>query len=177
MTGELEGQVRWSDLDSSFGRTCRELLAAISETDTETSDPCWRKLYASQNQPFLYLDCRANRSGQRQEPLTVMDGLSRGELTTLNTGESPNVAVESRLLQILEVNAPEKYYLSARACQGILTRANRRGKKLPDILQRALEYMIEGRKEKETARNSGESTTTSSNLLRSRKTSETRCET
>ena len=142
MTGELEGQVRWSDLDSLFGKTCRELLAVISETDTETSALSWKKLSASRNQPFLYLDCRTSRSGQRQEPLTVMGGLSLGELTTLNTGESPNVAVESRLSQILEANAPEKYCLSAKACQGILTRANRRGKKLPDILQMALEDMI-----------------------------------
>lgn len=142
MTGELEGQVRWSDLDSLFGRTCRELLAAISETDTETSALSWKKLSASQNQPFLYLDCRGSRNGQRQEPLTVMGGLSLGELTTLNTGEFPNVAVESRLSQILEVNAPEKYCLSSKACRGILTRANRRGKKLPDILHMALEQMI-----------------------------------
>ena len=42
-----------------------------------------------------------------------------------------------------EVNAPERYYLSARACQGILTRASKRGKKLPDLLQTALLEMIE----------------------------------
>ena len=72
----------------------------------------------------------------------VMGGLSLGELTTLNTGESPNAVAESRLSQILEVAAPEKYYLSAKACQGILNRANRRGKKLPEILQKALESMI-----------------------------------
>ena len=72
----------------------------------------------------------------------VMGGLSLGELMMLNTGESPNAAVESRLSQILEVNAPEKYRLSAKACQGILNRANRRGKKLPEILQKALESMI-----------------------------------
>ena len=45
--------------------------------------------------------------------------------------------------QILEVNVPQKYFLSARACQGILTRASRRGKKLPDLLQMALLEMIE----------------------------------
>ena len=38
---------------------------------------------------------------------------------------------------------PQKYFLSARACQGILTRASRRGKKLPDLLQMALLEMIE----------------------------------
>lgn len=33
--------------------------------------------------------------------------------------------------------------MSARACQGILTRASKRGKKLPDLLQTALLEMIE----------------------------------
>lgn len=55
----------------------------------------------------------------------------------------PHSAVkESLLSQILEVNAPEKYFLSARACRGILTRASRRGKKLPDLLETALLEMI-----------------------------------
>ena len=49
----------------------------------------------------------------------------------------------SLLSQILEVNVPQKYFLSARACQGILIRASRRGKKLPDLLQMALLEMIE----------------------------------
>jgi len=39
---------------------------------------------------------------------------------------------------ILEDNVPQKYYLSARACQGILTRASRRGKPLPEVLRQAL---------------------------------------
>lgn len=37
----------------------------------------------------------------------------------------------------------ERYFLSARACQGILTRASRRGKALPDLLKTALLDMIE----------------------------------
>lgn len=57
---------------------------------------------------------------------------------TRNTGESPNVAVESRLSQILEATPHPKYCLSARACQGILNRAARRGKDLPDMLKQAL---------------------------------------
>lgn len=61
-----------------------------------------------------------------------------GELSTLNIGERPSVAVESRLSWILEDNAPERYYLSARACQSILNRASRRGKELPEILRVAL---------------------------------------
>jgi hypothetical protein len=61
----------------------------------------------------------------------------------LNTGESPSVAVESTLSSILEANVPEKYYLSAKACEGILRRAEKRGKELPQMLKAALEQMIE----------------------------------
>ena len=71
-----------------------------------------------------------------------MDGALRTELSTLNTGESPSDAVESMLSSILEVNAPEKYSLSPRACEGILRRAERRGKKLPEMLELALRQTI-----------------------------------
>ena len=45
----------------------------------------------------------------------------------------------STLSQILQVGVPEKYYLSQRACLGILRRASARGKQLPEILRIALE--------------------------------------
>lgn len=54
-------------------------------------------------------------------------------------GEYPSVENASVLSQILEEDAPVKYSLSAKACQGILNRANKRGKALPDVLQKALE--------------------------------------
>lgn len=53
-------------------------------------------------------------------------------------GECPREEKESLLSQILEVNPHPKYCLSAKACQGILRRANSRGKKLPPILEQAL---------------------------------------
>lgn len=127
-----------------------EHSAAIEE---KTSQPCWKKLRVSQNQDFLYLDCRTSRNGQKQEPLTVMGGLSLGELTTLRTGEKPSetavqemlsvwgphsVAEESRLSQILEANPLPKYNLTAKACLGILRRAERRGKDLPERLKAVL---------------------------------------
>lgn len=49
----------------------------------------------------------------------------------------PSAAVESTLSQILEANVPKKYYLSAKACEGILRRAERRGKELPPMLKTA----------------------------------------
>lgn len=64
---------------------------------------------------------------------------SHGECLTLNSGESPNVAVASHLSQILEAQPLPKYYLSPKACQGVLRRAERRGKELPPILKAALE--------------------------------------
>ena len=64
------------------------------------------------------------------------------KLSTRNIGECPSVAVESTLSQILEANVPGKYSLSAKACAGILRRAERRGKELPPMLKAALEYVI-----------------------------------
>ena len=53
-------------------------------------------------------------------------------------GESPSVDAESHLSQILEDSPLQKYYLSAKACQGILNRAAQRGKDLPEALKTAL---------------------------------------
>lgn len=57
---------------------------------------------------------------------------------TLSIGEFPSVARESTLSQILDLNAPEKYSLSSKAKAGILRRAKKRGKELPDMLRDAL---------------------------------------
>ena len=51
----------------------------------------------------------------------------------------PKDVEESFLSEILQEGVPEKYYLSARACQGILNRASKRGKELPEVLRIALE--------------------------------------
>ena len=42
------------------------------------------------------------------------------------------------LSSILMEGVPERYYLSPKACQGILRRASERGKKLPVLLETAL---------------------------------------
>ena len=57
---------------------------------------------------------------------------------TVNCTESPSIPISSRLSEILQTDADAKYNLSARACQGILNRAERRGKELPEELKRAL---------------------------------------
>jgi hypothetical protein len=57
----------------------------------------------------------------------------------LNTSEFPSDgAVYSSLADVLETSALPKYYLSQKACEGILRRASKRGKKLPEALEKAL---------------------------------------
>lgn len=77
--------------------------------------------------------------------------LSHGECWTLNTCEwtvtlVPFLKEEGvcSLSDILETgDIPQRYYLSRRACQGILLRAESRGKKLPEILRKILEFQAE----------------------------------
>lgn len=86
---------------------------------------------------------RGGADGARPVQSPETDGLWLGDSWTVNISEWPSAESVSLLSSTLEVNAPEKYYLSARACQGILTRASRRGKKLPELLQTALLEMVE----------------------------------
>jgi len=61
------------------------------------------------------------------------------EFWTLSGLESPSVADVCSLLDTLETgDVPQRYFLSAKACAGILRRAERRGKALPEQLLRAL---------------------------------------
>ena len=69
-------------------------------------------------------------------------GALHGAQWMLNTSEHPNADVESHLSWIVQTDAPEKYYLSVRACQGILNRASNRGKGLPKSLESALKAVI-----------------------------------
>lgn len=57
----------------------------------------------------------------------------------LNTGVSPREEKESSLSQILQADPHRRYYLSPKACLGILRRAYERGKELPPKLKRALQ--------------------------------------
>ena len=120
--------------ESLFGRTSPEPSAATKE---QTSKPSSKRSAKSQTQPPMFLCLRKN--GTSLAPSWATDGAWLSEPWTRNFGEYPSAAVESTLSQILEANAPEKYYLSKKACEGILRRAERRGKVLPQMLKEALE--------------------------------------
>ena len=77
--------------------------------------------------------------GHTQDASWEMGGPLLGEYTMHSFGEFPKEENASLLSQILVEEAHPKYSLSAKACQGILNRASRRGKELPEILRTALE--------------------------------------
>jgi hypothetical protein len=61
------------------------------------------------------------------------------EFWTLSLPEYPSDGVASSLSDILETGeVPRRFYLSGRACRGILRRAEKRGKELPEALRSAL---------------------------------------
>ena len=122
---------------SLFGKMCPELSAA---TEERISDACSKNLLKSAG-GAQYLDLRME-SGVMPERSWETVSVSRGACSTHNTGECPKDARESTLSQILQANAPEKYYLSAKACQGILNRAKKHGKELPTMLREALEEVV-----------------------------------
>ena len=60
----------------------------------------------------------ADGNGETQEKSWVITFPLHGDYSMLNTGECPNEENASILWQILQEDAPEKYYLSAKACEG-----------------------------------------------------------
>ena len=159
---ELTGQLTWSDLAGWSGKTSPEHSAP---TEAKISAPSSKKRQGSQKKMPLFLDLR-EVNGLWQDASWETDLASLGALMThsimashsaedayvyllisadfpprkfcLNCGEKPLMPKPSKLSDILEENADPKYSLSARACQGILNRAERRGKELPKELKEAL---------------------------------------
>ena len=82
--------------------------------------------------------------GQNRTYIWETDGAWLIAFSMLNTGPSPNEGQESTLSEILLAEVPEKYYLSPKACLGILRRASVRGKELPEVLKKALERQAGG---------------------------------
>ena len=134
----MKDQMSLFDLDSQCGKTYPEHSAA---TKARTSERSSKKSAVSKTKPLLFLNLQ-KESGLLSEPLWETVTVLPGECWTLNSGECPNAAVESSLSQILEDNPYQKYFLSAKACQGILRRAETRGKELPPMLKEALERQV-----------------------------------
>lgn len=159
MTENLEGQVSWSDQDTWCGKTWSEhCLRQAEDTQEKTSKPSSRRSSALPIRTLPTCLCLVKESGASQDAYTIRweNGQLLGGFSTRSFGEQPNTLMDecgieehhngvavSHLSQILEDSPPLKYSLSKKACQGIISRAERRGKKLPPILKEALENQIE----------------------------------
>ena len=125
------------DLDSWCGRMFPEPSPA-AHPRARTSGSSLKKSSELRSVAFQSLDLTPGAGNLLGEFYWELISPWRGGASTLNTGVSPRDAKESSLSQILQADPPLKYYLSPKACLGILRRAFERGKELPKKLERAL---------------------------------------
>ena len=104
-----------------------------------TSGSSWKKRSELVYQEFMFLKITLGDGDILGQPYWEILSPYVGESSTLNTGVSPRAERGSSLWQILEPHPHRKYFLSRKACLGILRRARKRGKVLPAPLHLALE--------------------------------------
>ena len=119
--------------DTSFGKMFPE---HSRQTRVRTSGQSLPKSAKSKKSVCLYLNLQ---NGKMQDASWEKASVSHGDSSMLSIGVFPREDNVSTLSQILMEGVPEKYYLSQKACLGILRRASSRGKMLPMVLQKALE--------------------------------------
>ena len=142
-TNVMAGQVSLFGLDSPYGKTSPAASPADGTRGRggkhrgRTSGRSSRRSSRLRNQRFMLLDLRSG-AGNILGPYWEIDPPWLGCDGTLNTSECPKDAVESSLSAILQDSVPSKYYLTRKACLGILRRAEEREKDLPEQLELAL---------------------------------------
>jgi hypothetical protein len=143
-------------LKSSFGKMFMELLARHRE---KTSEQSLKLSGKSARETIAFLDMRKTskdgKNGHTPDLSWEIIPLSLGEDLMLKVGEFPKDASVSSLSSILEVNVPDGYYLSVRACEGILRRSGERGKPLDPLLKQALLNTIVFMRSKTTPKTAG----------------------
>ena len=136
-TNKEAEQVTLSDLGICCGKMFQEPSPAeLPKARTSVSSS--KKSSELSAVPFMSLDLTPGHGNLLGESYWELISPYAGGAWTLNTGVSPRGARESSLSQILQGAPPTKYYLTPRACLGILRRAFERGKALPKKLERAL---------------------------------------
>src|SRR5690606_15172487 len=133
-----------------------------SRSASQDSERAWMTRVATSRLPILPLlnaiapagwsgrtspaSCRATEDGILEPSSGAWGNSGMGgptECLTLNTSEWPSDAAVCSLSDILETGElPQRYFLSATACRGILRRAEKRGKELPPMLRRALQQVV-----------------------------------
>lgn len=123
----------WENVKGAFSSNGGKDFAAVLEETIRI---------AESNAPAVPVPEGGGGHGADASTMKWEDGALLGEFTMRSFGVSPSVENASRLSQILEECPHPKYNLSARACVGVLRRAKRRGKKLPEVLDAALKLQI-----------------------------------
>ena len=126
------------DLDSWCGKMFPEPSPAAHQKE-KTSGVSSRRSPELKSVVFQSLDLTHGHGNLLGESYWELISPWRGDASTLNTGVSPREENGSSLSRILQDDPPKRYYLTRRACLGILRRAAERGKELPEKLKRALE--------------------------------------
>lgn len=88
--------------------------------------------------PYLYLDMTPGHCDLLGEHRWETRSPWREGRRIRNTGVAPRKPVRASLAGVLQKDPQSKYFLSTRACLGILRRARERGKELPEQLKMAL---------------------------------------
>lgn len=120
--------------ESPHSSSCGKTSPEFTQAPIMRSAVSWAELSAQMPHSFQ----AAGKSGPTRVWLMDPHEERRGVLSTLNFSAWPNGARVSSLSQVLERFAAPRYYLSAAACAGILRRAVKRGKALPELLAAAL---------------------------------------
>src|SRR4030067_61825 len=117
--------------ESSSGKTCPESSQPKTTPSAAFLEHLPENMIRSSHQ---------GKNGRTQVVCMVPKEQLRGESLTPNISEWPNDADVCSLSQVLEkTSIPQRFFLSSTACAGILRRAEKRGKALPEALKSALE--------------------------------------
>lgn len=131
MLASPDSALAWQEAAPVFGLSSYELLSqsVLSGSSSKTS-PVFYPVTPDAILPSSF-------KGWRNAGMA-----SAGGYLTLNISESPNDAAASLLSDILERDAPLKYFLSVTAGTGIMRRANNRNKPLPPLMLTALTALV-----------------------------------
>lgn len=124
----LDGVLEWLTNEAAYGgKSCGSLPNSVPAGFLAKTFPAF---------------CRSMEGGILAPSSVRWQNWGMGSPTaflTLSGSEFPSGAVACSLSDILETgDVPPKYFLSAKACRGILRRAEKRGRELPPALHGAL---------------------------------------
>lgn len=123
----LDNALAWLESEAGCGLSSEELLRSFDRLglSSKMSPACYPATEGA--------ICSSSFQGWRSSGIGGPTAF-----LTLNTSVWPKDASVCSLSQVLENGVAPKYFLSAKACAGILRRAAKRGKELPEPLAHAL---------------------------------------